>query len=154
MNIRIPTSADLPDMALILEDTDLFPPDMLDAMIDPFFNDANNQDRWLVFETTNAEVIGFSYTRPEPLAEGTWNLLAIGFRHEHQGKGYGTQLVAAVEQSLQQERILIVETSGLEDFQRTREFYNARGYSREAVIRDYWADGDDKVIYRKALNKT
>ena len=152
MNIRIPSKSDLPDIALILGDTELFPAEMLGEMIAPFFNEPDNPEKWLVCEEGENGVIGFGYFRQEPLAEGTWNLLAIGFRKNHQGHGYGATLVAEVEKALAQERVLIVETSGVEDFEATRTFYDKCGYDREAVIRDYWADGDDKVIYRKKLN--
>ena len=151
MNIRAPAPSDLPAIELVLEDTGLFPPDMLEELIGPFLNDAGCQDRWLVCETDAAGVIGFSFTRPETLAEGAWNLLAIGFRDAHKNMGYGTQLLAVIERSLAGERILIIETSSLDNFDATRRFYESRGYTREAVIRDYWADGDDKVIFRKAL---
>ena len=152
MNIRAPAPSDLPAIERVLEDTELFPTEMLEAMIEPFFNDADSQDRWLVCEVDEVGVIGFSFTRPETLADGAWNLLAIGFRLAHQGKGYGAKLIAEVEKSLHGERILIVEASGLDEFAATRRFYETQGYTREAVIRDYWADGDDKVIFWKALN--
>jgi ribosomal protein S18 acetylase RimI-like enzyme len=102
MNIREPVRSDLPDIKLILNDTELFPPEYLDEMIEPFFADPDNNERWLVLETEDAGVAGFSY--------------------------------------------------GLDDFKDTRNFYETRGYVREAIIRDYWADGDDKVIYWKSLN--
>jgi ribosomal protein S18 acetylase RimI-like enzyme len=104
-----------------------------------------------VLETTEAGVVGFSYTRPEALAEGVWNLLAIGFRNEFQAKGLGTSLIEEVERSLSQQRILLVETSGLDDFKATRTFYENREYTREAVIRDYWAEGDDKIVFWRSL---
>lgn len=151
MNIRAPTPLDQADIKLVVEDAGLFPAEMLDEMIEPFFNDDKSLGHWLICEIDRVGVIGFSYTRPEELTEGTWNLLAIGFRTEYRGRGYGAQLIARVEQSLIGARILIVETSGLDDFEVTRSFYETCGYTKEAVIRDYWADGDDKVIYRKSL---
>ena len=48
-------------------------------------------------------------------------------------------------------RILLVDTSGKEEFKRTRTFYDMLGYEREARIRDYWSSGDDKVTFRKVL---
>jgi len=44
-----------------------------------------------------------------------------------------------------------VETSGTADFAATRRFYRQNGYEEEGRIRDFWAAGDDKVIFRKPL---
>lgn len=151
MKIRVPDKSDLQNIALILDEAELFPAEILEQMIAPFFDQADCLEKWLVCEDGSNGVIGFCYFRPEPLAAGTWNLLAIGFRDDRKGHGYGSRLVAEVERALASERVLIVETSGLEDFAATRTFYEKCGYEREAVIRDYWADGDDKVIYRKLL---
>ena len=48
-------------------------------------------------------------------------------------------------------RFLLVDTSGKDEFKRTRAFYDMLGYDREARIRNYWADGDDKVTFGKVL---
>lgn len=152
MNIRPPRESDLSDIATVLDDTNLFPVEMLTEMIAPFWNDPDNRDKWLVCEDTDNRVVGFCYVRPEPLADGTWNLLAIGVRKDCQGLGYGTGLVAEVERALANQRVLIVETSGLDDYEATRSFYLKSGYDQEAIIRDYWAAGDDKVVFWKALS--
>ena len=49
-------------------------------------------------------------------------------------------------------RLLLVETSSLPQYDRTRAFYVKCGYEEEARVRDYWAVGDDLVVFRKALN--
>ena len=48
-------------------------------------------------------------------------------------------------------RVLIVETSTDPDFELTREFYLKCGYVQEAVIRDFWKEGEGKVIFWKKL---
>lgn len=153
MKIRKPTAADLPPMKLILQDTELFPPDALDQMIQPYLAGDDEQAHWLVCTTDSEEVIGFSFSRLEQFTEGTWNLLAIGFRAAYQGDGLGTRLIEAVEHALADARMLMVETSSLDDFEATRRFYTNRGFTQEAVIRDYWAPGDDKVIFCKVLSR-
>ena len=49
------------------------------------------------------------------------------------------------------ERVLLIETSGLGSFERTRDFYRTQGYDDEARIREFYGAGDDKIIFRKAL---
>ena len=68
-------------------------------------------------------------------------------------QGFGRALTQAVEKTLadEGERLLIVETSGTEDFAQARAFYEKCGYEKEAQIRDFYADGDDKIIFRKKL---
>ncbi|MEM9530901.1 MAG: GNAT family N-acetyltransferase [Pseudomonadota bacterium] len=151
MKIRTPTRSDLAQLRLVVEDCELFPVEMLEGMMSPFFDEPDCLDRWLVTEAPDRQVTGLAYFRPEPLTEGTWNLLALGFRKGQRGKGRGARLVAAVEQQLAEERMLIVETSSLDAFEAARRFYEGCGFGLEAVIRDYWSAGDDKVIFRKPL---
>jgi ribosomal protein S18 acetylase RimI-like enzyme len=46
----------------------------------------------------------------------------------------------------------LVETSGLPKYDRARAFYTKCGYEEEARIRDFYTTGDDKIVFRKALN--
>ena len=87
------------------------------------------------------------------MTEGTWNVLAIAVHPDAQGRGHGSALMRHIEASLAErgERVLLVETSGVPAFDRTRAFYRGLDYDEEARIRDYWAAGDDKVVFRKAL---
>ena len=90
---------------------------------------------------------------PEQLADGAWNMLAIGVRTEVQGTGAGGALCAHLEAELRERsaRILLADTSGTEAFAATRRFYGKHGYEEEARIRDFWDAGDDKITFRKAL---
>jgi len=44
-------------------------------------------------------------------------------------------------------RLIVVETSGMEKYASTRAFYEAAGYEKEAVLRDFYNVGDDLVIF-------
>ena len=125
MTVRQPNRDDLSGISRVLEDTGLFPADMLDNMVAPFLDEPDCPDRWLVFDKPGNGVTGFAFCRPEPLAEGAWNLLAIGVLAQVRGQGQGAQLIAALERALASERLMIIETSGLDAFSATRQFYES-----------------------------
>ena len=87
------------------------------------------------------------------MTEGTWNLYLIAVHANRQGKGDGHQIMNYLEDLLAKKgaRILIVETSGLPEFERTRAFYEKCNYTKEAIIRDFYQEGEDKVVFWKAL---
>ena len=99
------------------------------------------------------DVVAVAYTAPERMTAGTWNALLLAVHPDRHGQGIGAALMARVEALLaaRGERVLLVETSGTADFERTRRFYEHIGYEREALIREYYDAGDDKVVFRKAL---
>ena len=149
--ITTTTIDDVPALKEVLDKTGLFPSEVLSDMLSPALT-GEAEDFWLTYRY-GGKAVGFCYTVPEELADGTWNMLALAVHPIHQGKGLGTALVEAAEQHLRKkgERILIVDTSGSDDFALTRKFYAQRGYEEEARIRDFWAAGDDKVTFRKSL---
>ena len=146
------TRTDLPDLKEVLETIDLFPSGMLDDMISDYLNNPQSQDIWFT-AIDNTKPVSIGYCAPEQLTEGTYNLYAIGVRSDIQSRGTGGKMMAFIEDHLaaQGQRLLIVETSGSDDFQATRRFYEKLGYTREATIRDFWKEGEDKVIYWKKL---
>jgi ribosomal protein S18 acetylase RimI-like enzyme len=97
--------------------------------------------------------VGVAYGEPERLADNTWNLQLIAIHPDRQGQGRGTQLLHAVEQALKSRggRLLLVETSGLPELAGTRAFYEACSFEAEACIRDFYAQGDNKIVFRKVL---
>ncbi|MEO0775790.1 MAG: GNAT family N-acetyltransferase [Bacteroidota bacterium] len=152
--IRPVVRTDLAALKAVLRTIELFPPDLLDEMIANYLVQPASEDIWLA-ATENDEVLALAYCAPEQLTEGTFNLYAIGVRQAAQGRGIGRQIMVYLETHLRQlgHRILIVETSGADGFQRTRRFYENLAYHHEATIRDFWKAGEDKVIYWKRLRE-
>jgi ribosomal protein S18 acetylase RimI-like enzyme len=69
-----------------------------------------------------------------------------------QGSGIGSALISAMETRLAAAaRLIMIDTSGRGDYAATRAFYQSRGYSIAAVIPDFYAPGDDQVIFSKPL---
>ena len=99
-------------------------------------------------------LIGYACWGLTPGTEATYDLYWIAVDRERQGHGIGTKLLADVEQRLtaHDARLIVVETSSRRDYEPTRSFYEARGYTRVATVPAYYAPGDDLVIYTKDLN--
>lgn len=152
VNIRPTKFEDIPALKLVLDATELFPSEMLPDMVSDFLSNDESEGLWLTCEE-GGKAIGFCYATPEALTEGTWNMLAIAVLPEKQGSGAGGAIVKQLETRLRESghRVLIADTSGADEFAQTREFYRKNAYSEEARIRDFWAEGDDKVIFRKSL---
>lgn len=153
MNIRPTKQRDIPALQEVLDGTALFPREMLPDMLGGFLSDNESEDVWLTCEV-DGKAIGFCYAVPEQLAEGAWNMLAIAVLPNLQGSGSGRAITTHLEAELRARgaRILIADTSGTDDFAETRAFYRKNGYAEEARIRDFWAPGDDKIVFWKSLS--
>jgi len=149
--IRPLVRGDLERVAYLVDSNVMFPSAMLEGMTSAYFAGDGEAQRWIVAE--GQTLAGVAYYVPEPLTDGTWNVLMICVDPEAHGRGIGTALMRHIEDELrgQGARVLLVETSGTPDFARTRGFYDMLGYEREARIRDYYTQNDDKIIFRKAL---
>ena len=151
--IRAIQQQDLTHLKAVIDSNELFPSELLDDMVGGYFNDASTQDIWLTLDVEDTPV-AVAYCAPERMTQGTYNLYLIAIAKHLQGKGYGRALMNHIENMLYEQgvRILIVETSGLPGFELTRKFYDQCGYTREAVIREFYQEGEDKVVFWKKLN--
>jgi ribosomal protein S18 acetylase RimI-like enzyme len=143
---------DLDYLKEVIDSTDLFPSELLDDMTNDFFNNKNTSDIWLTKEV-DGKPKSIVYCAPERMTNGTFNLYLIAIKKTLQGKGIGTEMMTYVENLLKESghRILLVETSGLPEYELTRKFYDNLGYQREAIIREFYQEGEDKVVFWKKL---
>ncbi|MBX9883531.1 MAG: GNAT family N-acetyltransferase [Novosphingobium sp.] len=150
--IRDLAREDLPPVAGILDATGLFPSELLPDMAEPWLS-GEAPHHWLV-AAEGAAVIGFAYAEPERMTEGTVNLLAIAVDPARQNGGVGKALVSELTARLAAagNRVLLVETSSLEGYTATQAFHAALGFTREARIRDFYQDGDDKIVFWKRIS--
>ena len=153
--IRNVSIQDMEALNRVIDSSGLFPSDLLSEMMNDYFTNPHSHDIWLTYIPDETPV-AIAYCAPERLTEGTYNLYLIAVHEEFQGLGIGGELMRYIEELLQMkgQRILLVETSGLPEYERTRKFYDTCGYPREAVIRDFYREEEDKVIFWKKLKTT
>lgn len=150
--IQAVKQADIEELKNVVDSCGLFPSEYLDEMTVDYFNNSKTEDIWFTYiEDKKPKSLG--YCVPEKLTDGTYNLLAIGVLKESQGKGIATKMIKYIEKLLKHKggRILIVETSSDDAQIAARNFYKKNGYTQEAVIRDFWKDKEDKIVFWKKL---
>lgn len=101
----------------------------------------------------SGQPIGFVYLAPTVMTDQTWELWWIAVSKLQQGRGLGRRLLKHAEQAAHAAgaRLLVIETSSLPHYRPTCLFYQQNGYSQVAAIPDFYADGDNKLIFFKRL---
>ena len=96
---------------------------------------------------------GFICYGPRYLTDRVYDLYWIAVDPFARRLGIGRRLIERVEASVREKggRILVIETSGTENYAGTRAFYLAAGYRHEATLKDLYADNDDLLIFTKRM---
>lgn len=122
-------------------------------VIDSFFSHPDRDYSALGAFTPDGDLIGYVCYGPTPGTARTWDLYWIAVDPTAQCNGVGTLLLQEVERRLARldARLVIIETSSQPLYHPTRAFYARRGYHEVARVPDFYADGDDRVIFAKRL---
>ena len=98
-------------------------------------------------------VQGYACYGPTPLTQGVYDLYWIVVDAGAQGKGYGRRLIDYVEADVLRRggRMIVIETSSHETYDKTIRFYRRAGYNLAARIKDFYRPGDDKLVLCKNL---
>jgi ribosomal protein S18 acetylase RimI-like enzyme len=137
----------------ILDATAVFRPDEVSLALE-LFDDAPSGDYEFLGAFENNDLVAYACFGATPGTDRTFDLYWIAVHPDAQRHGGGSRLLGEVEAKLRARsaRLLIVETSSRVEYEGTRRFYRARGYSEVARMRDYYAPCDDRVIYTKSLS--
>jgi ribosomal protein S18 acetylase RimI-like enzyme len=99
----------------------------------------------------NDAVQGYYCAGPTPMTQATFDLYWIAVHPRMQKKRIGHELLGHCEAQVQAMggSLIVVETSSQPKYEPTRQFYLRHDYAETARIRNYYAQGDDLVIYSK-----
>jgi len=148
---------DAPAIDRILRQTGMFTPSEIDVaneLIDIFLHKPDQKDYVIVaaFEpSAPIEPVGYVCFGPTPATEATFDLYWIAVAPARQGQGIGQTLLNHAEQESVSRggRLMIIETSSKAIYLPTQKFYERNGYVVEARIKDFYAQGDDRLIYTR-----
>lgn len=157
MRIRKFEPQDLPAIVDIVRSTGVFRDVEIDVareLLEIAVDDPDQKDYVIYSAVDETEkVVGYYCVGPTPLTASTFDLYWIAVSPLQQGKGIGHALLHHCENFVRQSggTLIMVETSSLPKYDSTRLFYSRHHYLEAARIRDYYAPGDDLVLYTKYL---
>ena len=108
-----------------------------------------------LFADVDGRPVGYCVFGPIPMTAASWDLYWIVVDPAHRGGGLGRLLLEEAERDVARRGggAVFIETSSRAEYARTRRFYAQAGYRRVARLADFYAVGDDKVIYRKGVRR-
>jgi ribosomal protein S18 acetylase RimI-like enzyme len=108
---------------------------------------------FFIFAEVDGKTVSYSCYGPIAGTDAGYDLYWIVTHNDYRGSGIGKQLLDETHRIVKNRggRYIIAETSSLEKYSPTRLFYEKNNYDKEAIIKDFYLTGDDKVIYVKRL---
>lgn len=100
------------------------------------------------------ETVGYACYGPIAGTLDSFDLYWIAVTDEARGRGVGRQLLEGVVDAVRAGggRRLYAETSSRAQYEPTRRFYRSTGFREEALLEDFYAPGDGKVIYLRLID--
>jgi ribosomal protein S18 acetylase RimI-like enzyme len=156
MIIRPALPEDTPALKQLTAGTGVFKPfevEVLQEVLDDYHARSEDSQHVAIVAEDEGRIVGYAYYAPDIMTDRTWDLYWIAVAKDIQAKGVGSALMRFVEDDVLKRngRILLIETTSMPHSELTRKFYRKQGYAVAGTIKDFYADGDDKVIYRKRL---
>lgn len=148
------TPKDRDHVRAIVESTGMFRPDEVDVaveLVDERLAKGEPSGYYFVFAELGGQVVGYACYGPIACTVSSYDLFWIAVRQDLQGAGVGRKMIEQCERLIQEaggSRIYI-DTSGRAQYTPTRRFYERCGYTLEANLKDFYAPGDDRVIFVK-----
>jgi ribosomal protein S18 acetylase RimI-like enzyme len=157
--IRPTEPTDTPALVAAARGTGVFKPHEITALeevLDDYHAKERANGHRAITLVQDGQAAGFAYYAPSSMSERGWYLWWIVVERNLQGQGLGRALSRHAEEEIQARsgRILFIETSSSAPYEPTRRFYSGQGYEQAAVIRDFYADGDDLVVFAKRLERS
>ena len=125
----------------------------VDELLETYLEQEDHGGYFFLSAMENETLQGFACYGPTPLTQGTFDLYWIAVGGPAKGKGVGRALMARVEDEVRHRggRMIVLDTSGRREYAPTRAFYERLGYTLAATVADFYAPGDDLIIFTRQL---
>jgi len=106
-----------------------------------------------LFAEDKDRVLGYTCYGLIPATCGSYDLYWIAVDEQFRSQGLGKELMQKTEDVIRGigGRRIYVETSSRDQYKPTHRFYESCGYQKEAFLKNFYAEGDSKIMYVKTL---
>ncbi len=148
--------ADRERVRRIVESTGFFKPAEVEVaveLVDERLTRGPSSGYHFLFAERDGQVVGYACYGPIAGTAASYDLYWLAVEDSCRGQGLGRVLILEAEQLIHRAggRRVYIETSHRPQYVPTRHFYERCGYHLEAILKDFYAPGDDKAIYVKVL---
>ncbi|MBP7459822.1 MAG: GNAT family N-acetyltransferase [Candidatus Delongbacteria bacterium] len=149
-----PLPQDTETIRTIVESSGFFYPEEVDVaveLVSERLEKGESSGYYFVFLLDDGQVVGYSCYGPIACTQGSFDFYWLAVLNNRRGQGLGRMLIHETENQIVtvQGRGIYIETSSRPQYQPTRQVYLRHGYQVEAVLKDFYHPGDDKVIFSK-----
>jgi ribosomal protein S18 acetylase RimI-like enzyme len=108
-------------------------------------------DYHFIFAEIDGKTVGYTCFGPIACTKASYDIYWIAVHNDYRNQKIGKIILEKTENAIKEigGKGIYLETSSLEKYHPTREFYIRCNYTLEAQIKDFYDTGDDKAIYVK-----
>jgi GNAT superfamily N-acetyltransferase len=124
-------------------------------LVDDRLTKGKASDYQFLFVDEGDETLGYAIYGFNSMTKSSWDLYWIAVHPDSHGSGVGRLLINEVEARARAGGCthLWVDTAGRDNYKPTRAFYLAMGYTIAGELKDFYAPGDAKIVFVKALTE-
>ena len=147
---------DRPLLESMLRGTGFFTDDEVPValeLVDDGLQKGEKSDYRFLVRELEGEIAAYSCYGRIPCTESSWDLYWIVVRRDLQRRKLGGELLKETEKRIAEigGKRVYVETSGRPLYSPTRLFYQRNGYVEEALLKDFYSNGDGKHVFVRKL---
>ncbi len=147
---------DKPAIMQILRNTPEFNPGEIvvaEEVLDEYLRNGTRSGYNVIVAEVGSSIAGYICFGHAPLTEATWDIYWLVISPDFQQKGIGKTLLNSAEEEIKKARgkIIVIETSSRPEYGRAKRLYASQGYQLICQIPDFYAPGDDKLVFVKRL---
>jgi ribosomal protein S18 acetylase RimI-like enzyme len=149
-------AADLEAVRTIVRDSGFFSDEEIAIaaeLVETRLSQGEQSGYFFLFAEQAGEVSGYTCFGPIPGSLHSYDLYWIAVANRLRHRGIGKDLLSRSEALICKRggSRIYIETSARPQYAQTVAFYLACGYRQEACLEDFYAPGDSKIIFMKAM---